>query len=182
MGTTEPGEYFAAGGFADFTFTLGSGWGHGGVIEDAGFFVALEDQGGLLTGTHFDGEVFVEPCDAATGTSTIDAAPESLLMHIDSLDGFEMSEPIEIDVGGYDGLSVDLTTDLDCPPPGIAFLWTLPVVSEFHLLDDQRVRIVAIDADGETIVFIAEADTTDGDYEALVAATDEILDTLTIDP
>ena len=182
FGGASPGSYVADAGFAYFAFEVGEGWQHGGIVDDAGFFLTRDTEGTILTGTHFDGEVFSDPCDPAGDTTSIDSDPTSFLNYISTVDGLEVSNPIAMEVAGYDAMSVDLTTSIDCPPPGIAFLWTLPTAGDFHLVDDQQVRMVAIDTDSKTVVFIAEARTAAGTYDDLVAAMDEILATLTIRP
>ncbi len=91
-----------------------------------------------------------------------------------------------VEIGGYSGVQVDMRSSVpaESEPPW-AWLWTLPVVGDFHLNDDEDARFIALDVDDHVTVMAAEAFTGpdpenpevdwDGFLEKLSALTDSMV-------
>lgn len=92
-------------------------------------------------------------------------------------------EPVPVEIGGHAGLQVDVTASVgeDCISP-TTYLWALPVVTDFHLDDGEQARIIALDADGRTIVVVIEAYPDVGDYPALLESAMAVVESIEIAP
>jgi hypothetical protein len=151
-------------------------------VPEAGFYLVYDGDadGGLLTGTHFDGEVFDDPCDVEAGTSTIETTPARLIEHLASIDGIEYPAPIPFELAGHPGLFAEITTG-DSPCDGAVFTWTLPVVGDFHLEDHEKVWLGAAEVGNQTVVLVGEAFNEGAEYDGVKEAIDALVQSMTIE-
>ena len=114
---------------------------------------------------------------------SIESTAAAFIEHIASHPAITAGEPVPVEAAGHSGLQLDVSgVDVDdsCMPPW-AWLWSLPVVGDYHLSEGTLARVVALDADGQVIVVVLEG-TPDGDFEAFVAQGADLLDSLEIGP
>jgi hypothetical protein len=187
-----PGSYVDRSLGRDLTFAVGDGWINDGAIEGAGFALIREEPGSpYFAISPFPGQVFPEGCVTDgqppeaffEGATDIEVTAASFIDHIAGHAAITASEPVPVELGGYSGLQLDISSvDVEdaCMPPW-AWLWVLPVVGDYHLNDGEEARIVALDADDQVIVAIVEA-FPDADYEAFLAESMDVLDSLEVGP
>jgi hypothetical protein len=191
-GPVAAGRYVDRSIGRDITFSIGEGWVSDGAIEGAGFALVREEAGSpYFAITPFPGQVFPQDCltdgqdpeaffEAVTD---IEVTAASFIDHIASHRAITAAEPVPVELGGYSGLQLDITAvDVDdaCMPPW-AWLWWLPAVGDYHLNEGEQARIVALDADGQVIVAVAEA-FPDADFEAFLAESMGVLESLEVGP
>lgn len=182
-----PGEYTSTSTGAIVTFTLaGEGWSGledtPGDIRGDGFALINDAVGGPhgIGMYAYAGEVFTQVCSpASTATAAMD-----FITFLASVDGVQAEEPLPTQVGGRPAIRLDLTTDSPCNDPTFGdrmWLWPLPVHVDFHLNDDERVRVYAVDAACVTVAIVIEA-FPGSNYDVLLEKAEEVIATMTIAP
>ena len=190
VGPLEPGTYADDSLGPEVRFSVGAGWEMSGEpIDDVG--VQLGQQGieaAAVTITRFPGTVFAEPCvqdedfDAYfADTQDIEASAQGFVDHLAANPFLALEEPTAIELGGWSGLQVDLTSSIpeaDCQPP-VTFLWELPVVGEFHLVDQESARAIALDVGEDVVVIFIEAN-PGVDWPAFLEASMPLVESVSI--
>lgn len=178
------GRYVSDTAGATITFELvDDTWQGLADIPGVGFALLREfDSLASLSVVPFDGEVYSDACDPSAPTTTIDAGPAAFLEWLATVPGVAAQPVTETTVGGMPALMMDLTTDLpaECDEPPWIFLWVLPTVGDFHFGDAETVRVWAVDAGGETVALVAEAN-EGANIDAFLGAVDDILASMTIE-
>jgi hypothetical protein len=174
IGTMPPGPYTYGGFPAPLTFTTHEPW-LGRLFPD-GFGLEAPDVPAALYVMTFDGSVFDLPCGempATTGPS-VDAFADWIGEH-PSLDA---SSPEPVTVGGATGVAIDVTATL---PAGCSD-GTLTVfgnpLDPFFLVDGERVRFVAVDVLGTTVVFIIDVFDPAVPFDPFLARAQSVLDSM----
>jgi hypothetical protein len=158
------------------------GWSGADDIPDVGLALLKDGIEGGVSITHFDGDVFSEPC-SPQGLESIDPSAQSFIAWLVDHPELDAQAPADVTLGGLPAVQVDVSSGVgeECPDGPRVWLWVLPVVGDFHLDEGEAARFVATDAGAETIVVVIEAfDPTD--IDALLEATEPILASLTIQP
>jgi hypothetical protein len=178
----------------DISFSIGDGWVSDGPIEDAGFALIREEAGSpYFAIAPFHGGVFPAGCpdmsDPAQaeafeqGITSIEPSAAAFIEHVSAMPELTVTEAMPAEVAGFSGLQLDVTsvdvTD-DCDPPW-AWLMTLPQVGDYHLSEGVLARVVAFDADRQTLVAFMEIN-PDGDVQAFYDLGTAILGSLEIGP
>jgi hypothetical protein len=156
-GPLEPGTYVDDTIGVDVRFTVGEGWEVSGEpIEEVGTELSFPGVQGAatVTITRYTGEAFAEPCFTGEDvqayledTITTDVSAQAFIEQLSANPFLTVEEPTEVEVGGVPGLQADLTVSIpaeECPDQ-VTYLWPLPEVQEFHLVDGESARIVALD-------------------------------------
>jgi hypothetical protein len=179
-GELAPGEYTSSSTGAIITFTLaGEGWSGSEDIQGEGFALFNDAVGGRhgISMVAYDGEVFTDVCSGGP-KEFIDATPAGFIAFIAAVDGVQPAEPVDMPIGGRPATRLDLTTVSPCPD-GRMWLWSLPEQRDFHFDDAERVRIIAVEGGGATVIIVLEA-FPDADYDVLLEKADEVFATMTI--
>ena len=190
VGPLEPGTYADDSLGPEVRFSVAEGWEMTGEpIEEVGVQLGQEGvEAAALTITRFPGTVFAEPCvrdedfDAYfADTQMSEASAQGFIDRLAANPFLTVEEPTEIELGGWPGLQVDLTSSIpeaDCQPP-VTFLWELPVVGEFHLVDRESARAIALDVGEDVIIIFVEAN-PGVDWPAFLEASMPLLESLSI--
>jgi hypothetical protein len=134
-----------------------------GDIPEAGFdLIRASGAPSAMTVLAFSGEYFADACDPEAGVATTEATADAFMAFLTDRDGIVVDEPPKpVTVAGYDGLVVDLHTELPEPcasnEPPWTWLWTMPVFGDFHFIDDERARVIALDVEGQVLVIVIES-------------------------
>jgi hypothetical protein len=177
------GDYVSETTGARVEFTLDDhDWSGLADTEGDGFGLFLVDvQGAAISVVAYSGEIFTDACDGEA-TSMIGATPADFVAFLAARTGVTASEPVEVEVGGRPGLQVDLTADgTVCGDRPIIWLWTLPVHGDFHFIDQEQARVIAVDGGSATVILVAEA-FDDVDWDHFLEHFTEVVDTMTITP
>jgi len=115
----------------------------------------------------------------------IGATPADLMAMMAERHGLYTSEVTELEVGGRPALLMDLTVTVDpeCMQTGGGriWLWTLPVQGDFHFVDHEQARVIAVDGGSATVILVVEAG-PDVDWDHLLEHFTELVETMTISP
>jgi hypothetical protein len=115
--------------------------------------------GGVLTLTRFDGDAYADSCDPTSLTSVEPSAAR--IIEVIAGNPWLEAEPSEpVEVGGLEGLSIDVVTPLfgptECALP-LLLLWAVPMENgEFVQIGGQSSRFIALDVGTDTIVIAIE--------------------------
>ena len=117
------------------------------------------EQPGALTGFPFDGEVFTDPCDFGSA-GTIGDSPSDLITWVHERSFLDTSEPIAVSLRRRRRLPARPATasnvPAECAEAPWVFMFVLPIYGDWHFEPGSTGRLVAMDVDGETILFISE--------------------------
>jgi hypothetical protein len=157
-GMLSPGTYTYTGFGTAVTFTTVTEWF--ALLDEIPSLSLFDDElfGGLFA-FQFTGGVFADPCDFESGT-TIGDSPSEVIAWLTDRSFLETSAAASVTYGGASGLQVDVTAVTlppGCTDPPWVLLFTLPIVGDFHFEEGSVARVVALDVNGETILFIAES-------------------------
>lgn len=184
-GPVDPGTYEDWSLGMTLTFTLGDGWAVTPV--DAGYGLALlrrdQPEIAIVTFSTFEGQVYRDPCLAAgDDVLEIDPTAAGLAAELMANPSLITSTPEEVTVAGLPALRVEVGTQqpMLCEPPTTS-LWAIPPSGAFFLEDGEQASFTMVDVEGTVLVIAVEA-WPGADYEALSAAADELVATLTITP
>ncbi len=179
-GELPPGTYTSDAAGVAFTFTVDETWPDAGELEEVGLYLAQADGSGLSM-TTFPGQVFTDPC----GPEPVEDREVSARSLIDFLATHPaltvLAEPTAVELGGVTGWQVDLGAALpaSCTEGPRIWLWALPIVGDFHFVDGERARVVALDVGDRVAVIVAEA-LPGADPDTLLADAARIIGTLTV--
>lgn len=182
------GEFTSTSTGATITFTVpDDGWQGQQDLDGAGFAIFREDGGGYagISVTSFSGEVFAQSCNSFDDVVQIENSTEAFMAWIREREGITASEPADVTVGGRPALQVDVTIELppECTEPPWIWLWSLPVVGDFHLNDGETARLYAVEAveAADTTVLIVVEAFEGVDWEPFLASAMTILEGMEID-
>jgi hypothetical protein len=148
-------------------------------------FLADVDEGAISV-VSYSGEIFTDSCNPEAGTEQVEDSPAAFMDMLTTGTGITASAPVEVEVGGQPGLQTDLTValDADCMTTGNGrtYLWTLPVHGDFHFNDGEQARVIAVDAEGTTVILVVEALPEIEDYDHLLEHFEEVVQTMSILP
>ena len=135
-------EETAAGVLVDNGHSFGSGWG-------------------LFLFTFPSDNLFADPCDVAQGKlqpvpgPTVDELGQALL----SLPRMEVSEPVDIEIDGYEGVQIDVTAPADAAacPDGAATVYDVPGWEDipYRMALGETLPFRILDVDGERLIIVA---------------------------
>lgn len=181
-GDLAAGSYRSTSLGPEVSFDLGPGWQGAADIEDVGFAVSRPEIAGGVTVTHFGGDVFSDPC-SSTASQSLEPTAEAFVGWLTAHPELRAAEPIDTTLGGHPAIRVDLTSDVgtECPDGPRIWLWSLPVVGDFHLNEDEAARFIVADIGGRTIVVVIETfDMTA--HEQHLAVAEPVLASMVIEP
>jgi hypothetical protein len=198
-GPLDAGEYVSEATGARVEFTLDDhDWSGIGEIPGVGFGLLLADfPDAAISALAFVGTYFTDACDPGAGTSTMGTTPAEFVAMLTERTGVVADPPVEVEVGGRPGIQVDLRTDIDedCAATGEeqVSVWPLPPAGPFDLYDQERARMIAVDAGSATVILVAEARSEGGAVASLIGTGEEdygrfldlftdLLETMTITP
>ncbi len=129
-----------------FTFTIDGAdwtndrnWPHGGSVTQAGsnaFLWASEVTSGQVDGAQVE-----------TGPTVDD-----FVTHLGRFEGWTVAAPVPVTIDGASGLQVDLTTN-EVAAHGMYYI----AEDAFNLAPGEKVRFIAVDKDGETVILVVDA-------------------------
>jgi hypothetical protein len=139
---------------------VGEGWIVGPSGDGPIFTLELRDEPGtVLSVTRFDGDVFLDSCDPSSMT-TVEASVPRLLEVIAGNPYLNASAPRQVEVDGYQGVSLDVATPAyqECGLPWL-LIWALPIGEggEFVQVADQQSRFIILDVEGDVVVVAIES-------------------------
>jgi hypothetical protein len=112
-----------------------------------------------------------------SSVAAIDTAPQSVVDHLSTSPLLDVSEPVPVQVAGFDGLRVDLTATLgeDCETADIYLIdaWTL--------VDGDVATYFVLDVDGRAVLVAIET-SRDVDHEAFVERAMPVIESLKVIP
>lgn len=174
FGMMPPGQYVYNEFPAPLSFTTTDTW-LGRLFPD-GLGLEATDSSAALYIIEFSGNVFDLPCGempASTG-----ATPQAFIDWIAAHPSLDAGAPSAASVGGAAGFSIDITGAL---PPGCSdgtlALFGVPE-DPFFVIDGERVRFIAVDVLGTTVVFIIDVFDPAGDFDAFLARAQGVLGTM----
>jgi hypothetical protein len=147
-------------------------------------FERADMPGGVLTLTRFDGDTYADPCDPSSLT-WVEPSAERIIEIIGGNPFLEADSPAPIELGGYSGRSVDVTT-----PPytaeecrlALLLIWAIPMEEgEFVQLAGQAARFIALDI-GRDVVVIAIETLPGAPFEPFAERSMELLRSLAFEP
>jgi hypothetical protein len=152
-----------------------------------GFGLLLADvPDAAISALAFGGEYYTDACLPTAGTTVTGRSPAGFIAMLTARPGVVASDPVQVEVGGWPALQVDLTTDIDaaCAATGDGqiWVWPLPLGGPFDLYDMEMARIIAVDAGSATVILVAEARSTVEDYDHFLEHFEEVLETISISP
>jgi hypothetical protein len=160
----------------------GDGWVGVEDVPEAGFALVRSGIEGGVTVTHFDGEVFAEPC-TPDAQSSVEASARGFVDWLAAHPELDAADPVDTTLSGQPAIQLDVTADVgaECPETPRIWLWVLPVVGDFHLDEGEAARFIAADVGDTTLVIVIE--TFDpAQQDDLLEATAPILESLTVTP
>ena len=187
-GPQAAGDYVSETTGARVEFTLDDhDWFGQADTEGDGFSLFLADvPEGAISVVAYTGEIFTDPCDPDGGTETIETSLTAFMDMLTTRHGITATAPEEVEAGGQPALQTDLTTNIDAAcaatADGRLLLWTLPVHGDFHFNDEEQARVIAVDAEGTTVILVVEALPGIEDYDHLIEHFEEVVETMTISP
>jgi hypothetical protein len=129
-----------------FTFTIEGGdwtndrnWPHGGSMTKGGANSFLWASG-VVSGNVGETTVAIGP------------TPSDFIAHLKKFEGFTVSAPIPVTVGGISGSQVDLLSN----GVSAAGMFLLPE-DGFNLSQGEKVRFLVLDKDGSTVILFVES-------------------------
>lgn len=174
FGTMPPGTYVYGGFPASLSFTTTEAW-HGRLFPDGLGLESLDVPAALYIMT-FNGAVFDLPCGEAPATT--ESTPQAFVDWIAAHPSLDAGAPSAMSVGGAPGIAIDITGAL---PPGCSdgtlSLFGVPE-DPFFVVDAERVRFVAVDVLGTTVVFIIDVFEPTDDFDAFLARAQGVLDSM----
>lgn len=187
-GPLPAGDYLSEATGARIGFTLDEhDWSGLPDTPGVGFGLLLADvPDAAISALAFGGEYYTNACLPTAGTSVTGRTPADFMAMLIERPGVIASDPIQVEVGGWPALQVDLTTaiDADCATQGDnqIWVWPLPLGGPFDLYDMEMARIIAVDAGSATVILVAEARSVVEDYDHFLEHFTEVLETMTIEP
>lgn len=193
----EPGP-LVAGTYVDTStgpgvmFSVGDGWEMSGEpIPGVGTELHPLGTDGIITLTTFDGNVFAQACPVKgrlerflKDTVSVDVTAEAFIGALVGNGSLVAQEPVSTELSGRPALQLDVVSmpGKKCDPR-TAFLWELPVISEFHLSRGSIGRVIAADVGDEVVVVVIEtpAQTRASPFDFLDTAM-ALVDTIEITP
>lgn len=162
----EAGTYSVAPFEPPFTFAVDAGWTNERAWPDAG---------GVSKG---DGAFYwasgVEAGTVGSEEVEIGATVDDFVAFLASLEaiGMTVSEASEVTVDGAAGQQVDVESN-DVDAPGLFSLDD----DQFNLVPDEKARFLVVERDGETVVFIIDAFTTDA-FDSWIETAQPVVDSV----
>ena len=147
------------------SFTLGRGWENDRYYADAfslGRALPRGQRGGLSIGNVV--EVFEED-----ERRTLPPGPGEFLRYLGSLDGIRAERPVPVEIGGVEGIEVDVEVTGQKPLRLFA-VWE----DVFNLEPGSRNRLIILDIEETSVVIVIEAPAEQ--FEAFVAEVAPVLD------
>jgi hypothetical protein len=182
-GDLRPGRYRSTTTGLTVEFELAeAGWIGAEDIPETGFALVRPGIEGGVTVTHFPGEVFSEPC-SPDATEPIDASAEAFVGWLAAHPELDAAEPEATTLGGHPATQLDVSAAVgeECPDFPRIWLWVLPTVGDFHLDEGEAARFIAADVGETTLVVVIE--TFDpSQQDALLEASEPLLDSMTVAP
>ena len=144
-----------------FTFTVDDGWSSDRLFADGGQVskgnAAFVWASGVETGMANGEEVEIGP------------SVDDFITHLERFDGWDLTAPIEVVLGGESAVQIDVTTN-DTAAPGIY----LVKADAMNLTEGEKARFLLLDLDGITVILILDA-YAEADFDAFVAATEPLV-------
>ncbi len=156
----EAGRYVSDAVGPSIDFRIGEGWLAGPSGDGPIFTLQRTDPpGSVLSVTRFDGETFLDSCDASSMT-LVEPSVARLAEIIAGNPFLSPAPPKPIEVDGYAGLMLDIGVPAygECRLPFL-LIWALPIDDggEFVQVADQQSRFALLDVDGDVIVIAIES-------------------------
>jgi len=156
----EPGRYTSDAVGPDIDFRVGDGWLAGPSGDGPIFTLERTDPpGAVLSVTRFDGEAFLDSCDASSMT-IVEPSVGRLAEIIAGNPYLNPGPPSPIEVDGHRGLQLDIGVPAysECQLPFL-LIWAVPIGSggEFVQVADQQSRFILLDVDGDVISIAIES-------------------------
>ena len=156
----EPGRYASDAVGPDIDFRVGEGWLAGPSGDGPIFTLERTDPpGAVVSVTRFDGEAFLDSCDASSMT-IVEPSVGRLAEIIAGNPYLNPGTPSPIEVDGHGGLQLDIGVPAysECQLPFL-LIWAVPIGSggEFVQVADQQSRFILLDVEGDVIVIAIES-------------------------
>ncbi len=156
----QPGRYVSDAVGPRIDFRVGDGWLAGPSGDGPIFTLERTDPpGSVVSVTRFDGETFLDSCDASSMT-LVEPSVARLAEIIAGNPYLSPAPPGPVEVDGYPGLLLDIGVPAysECQLPFL-LIWALPIGDggEFVQVADQQSRFVLLDVDGDVIVIAIES-------------------------
>ena len=162
----EAGTYTVAPFQPTFTFTLDDGWTNERAWPDAGGLSKGDGAFYWASGVEA-GTVGSEEVEIAAGAGEFLA----FLASLESI-GMTVSEATDVTVDGASGQQIDVASN-DVEAPGLFSLDN----DQFNLVPEEKARFIVVERDGETVVFILDAFTTEA-FDAWIETARPVLDSV----
>jgi len=186
-GPIDPGKYhFGRGPYtpAGFTFTMPAGW----VAENGGRTVSKhpDEPGAVAFGPFVIERIYSDACAPYAVQTEVGPTVDDLVGALMAQPGPDVSEPVDITLGGYPGKRVELTVpaDLDvaaCRIPAGLQIWLDASGGKYLLFDhDVTATVYIVDVNGERLVIttVFRFDSSEAD----IAEMEAILASIQIEP
>jgi hypothetical protein len=125
---------------------------------------------------------YTTPCGDPKDSKVLGPTPRDVIDWLEARPDLHVSATRPVNLGGYTGLSADVTfgkqtcTDPEGPPPDLLVLF--PVGQDvFHIQPDETIRFITVDVRGQSVTFLVDA--IGEDLEPFAAAAQSILDSIT---
>ena len=156
----EPGRYASDAVGPAIDFRVGEGWLAGPSGDGPIFTLERTDPpGAVVSVTRFDGEAFLDSCDASSMT-IVEPSVGRLAEIIAGNPYLNPGTPSPIEVDGHSGLQLDIGVPAysECQLPFL-LIWAVPIGSggEFVQVADQQSRFILLDVEGDVIIIAIES-------------------------
>jgi hypothetical protein len=172
-----PGTYEILSSGTHIAFRIGdAGWRGEIDIPEIGFAIAHEDvQGGLLSVVPYTGVLHESPCEPSTTSQVVSAS--SFIDRVSQAPGVQAVAPASsVTLGGLRATRLDLETVAVADRPDGSLAWEVPSFGEFYFSSGTRVRLIAVDIGGQTLVVAAEA--PEGSFDQFIGHAQAVIDSL----
>jgi hypothetical protein len=180
----EPGRYVSEAVGPRIDFRVSEGWLAGPSGDGPIFTLERTDPpGGVVSVTRFDGETFLDSCDASSMT-VLEPSVGRLAEIIAGNPYLNPGQPSPIEVDGHRGLQLDVGVPAytECQLPFL-LIWAVPIGSggEFVQVANQQSRFILLDVAGDVIVIATES-FPGVPFGGLLEASMELLGSMRIEP